>query len=212
MANDPPKINPTGSLGPGQNPQDGLSEKQAPSDSFKSLMGQNDAAEKMPSGPSPMELASQGKPLQTSGPTSDSVMSQMNSTSSVLGDINNQLSQNPDLKKTHKYILNNKLTSANQNIRAAAEKAGVSPGDASVEFDKKNPMDKFVGLISDSQNQLMGAQGELTKISQSGQTMNPGALLTMQVKLSKAQQELEYSSVLLSQVTSGIKTMFNIQF
>ena len=44
-----------------------------------------------------------------------------------------------------------------------------------------------------------------------GGSLSPAALLTIQVKLAKAQQELEYSSVLLSKAVDDIKTMFNIQ-
>jgi len=41
--------------------------------------------------------------------------------------------------------------------------------------------------------------------------MNPGDILLIQVKLAKAKQELEYSSVLLSTAVRDIKTLFNIQ-
>ena len=163
-------------------------------------------------GPSPLDLASGTmQPLQV-GPTNESIMSQMHSTSSVLGDLQNRLSQkNLNLKQSHKYLLKNKLSSAHQNIQTVASKMGAETTQPPALMSRSNPVHKFLGLLSDSQAQLSGAQAKIQELNSQGQAMSPGELLLIQVKLAKAQQELEYSSVLLSTATSDIKTLFNIQ-
>jgi len=68
-----------------------------------------------------------------------------------------------------------------------------------------------LGLITDGQDQLNKTQDMIQNMKLSDGTISPAQLLLIQVKMAKAQQELEYSSVLLSKAVDDIKTMFNIQ-
>lgn len=215
MANDRPEeiskptgIDPSKSIQPGE-------EAPKPNQSFESFMheqGPGAPTGAKVEGPSPFDLAAQGQGQVVAGPTNDSIIGQMNSSSTVLGDLSNQLN-NKDLKlrQSQKYLLRNKLNAANKNIRAAAGKAGVDIGPPVSQFSRQSPITKFLGLVTDSQKQLQGAQSKIQELNSNGQSMNPGEMLMIQVKLSKAQQELEYCSVLLSTATSDIKTLFNIQ-
>lgn len=161
--------------------------------------------------PSPMQaLAPQ---TNVNGPpTMESVQQQMKATSSQLGDINQKLNTpNLKLKPSEKFLVRSKLEDAHTNIREAAQKVGVEP---SSEVDTKglqNPIAKFIALIGDGQEQLESAQNMLTKMSSSGQLVNPGDLLLAQVKINRAQQQLDFSSVVLSKAIEGIKTLFNVQ-
>ena len=203
------------SIQPGKNPLSNPS-KSFPSKSFETYMKEGSGIE--PAGakgsvPSPFDLASQGKsPLGMKGPTQASILGQMSSASSVLGDLQNKMHQkNFNLRQSEKSLLRNKLTNANQSLRAVAKKVGVA-GDAPVSSGNgKNPLNKFLNLLSDSQTQLFHAQSKIHELNSSGVSMNPGDLLLIQVKLAKAQQELEYSSILMSTAVSDIKTLFNIQ-
>lgn len=204
----PMNIDPTKSIQPGED------QGAKPSQSFESFMkeGQGPQQGAKTEGPSPFDLVAQGKAAVTTGPSHESILGQMNSTSSVLGDLQTQMNnKNLNLRQSQKYLLRNKLTSANQNIRTATQKTGVKTDDAPSQFNRKNPVTKFLGLLSDSQNQLQNAQSKINEMNISGQSLNPGDLLLIQIKLAKAQQELEYSSVLLSTAVSDIKTLFNIQ-
>lgn len=201
-------IDPTKSIQPGEQ------EQSKPSQSFDSFMkeGGPQGPTAKTEGPSPFDLAAQGKAAFTAGPTHESVLGQMNSTASVLGDLQSQMNnKNLNLRQSQKYLLRNKLTSANQNIRTAAQKTGADVGPPVSQFNRKNPVNKFLGLLADSQSQLSNAQTKIKELNSNGMSMNPGDLLLIQVKLAKAQQELEYSSVLLSTAVSDIKTLFNIQ-
>lgn len=210
----PDEISKISNIDPTKLIQPGEDKGAKPSQSFESFMKEGQGAQggSKITAPSPFDLAGQGKAAVKTGPSHESILGQMNSTSSVLGDLQTQMNnKNLNLRQSQKYLLRNKLTSANQNIRAVAQKTGVNTGEPPSEFNRKNPVTKFLGLISDSQNQLQGAQSKINAMNMTGESMNPGDLLLIQVKLAKAQQELEYSSVLLSTAVSDIKTLFNIQ-
>jgi hypothetical protein len=160
---------------------------------------------------SPFELAG-GKAAAGAGPTMESIQAQMHSTSSVIGDLQNQLhTKNLKLKQSQKYLLRNKLSSANENIHSAAENTGIEKEEPPSTTLRQSPITKFLALLTDGQNQLDKTNDMIQTLNSTGQMMEPGKLLLVQVKLAKAQQELEYSSVLLGKAVDDIKTMFNIQ-
>ncbi len=204
-----PASNPSESVKPIQGDDPG----KTPDRTFESYMNEP-AKESAPTegkGVSPFELAAQ-KPTQTQAPTMESIHGQMNATSGVLGDIQNQLStKNLKLKQSQKYLLRNKLSEANAHIRTAAAKAGVDVGAPPSMTARQNPIKKYLAYISDGQKQLVGAQNKLKELSASGHQLKPGQMLLIQVKMNKAQQSLEYSSILLSKAVDDIKMLFNIQ-
>ncbi|MBP9842139.1 MAG: hypothetical protein KBC64_06935 [Simkaniaceae bacterium] len=202
------KIDATRPIGDGEEPQ------QEPSRSFKSVMNEQNEQQVQGSKsnqPSPFDLPQDGK-FQLPAPTQESVVHQMNSTSSMLGDIQNQLNtKNLQLKPSQKYLLRNKLTESNSLIRSAATKVGVDPGPLPQGVSQQSPIAKFLALVTDGQNQLQSATNSIKHLQTQGGHINSGELLMVQVKLAKAQQELEYSSVLLSKAVDDLKTLFNIQ-
>lgn len=160
---------------------------------------------------SPMDLARQSV-LPGSTPTLDSVNSQMQTASSSLGDLQNKLNTpNLKLKPSQKYLLRNKLTEANSQIRDVAGKAGVEVGPPVSPLSRNNPVSKFLALVTDGEQQINQAQQLMTDLAKKGGSLRPADLLLMQVKLTKAQQEIEYSSVLLSKAVDDIKVLFNVQ-
>lgn len=201
----PQKIDPTKSRQPGEEkPQ------QAPAKPFSSYMGEKTEGPTSAQ-PSPMDIA-KGQVGPTSQPTMESVHAQMKSASSTLGDINTQLqTPNLKLKRSQNYLLRNKLSDANQNIRTAASKVGVDVGKPPQTSGHQNPIARYLNMVGDSQKQLSAAQNKVNELSQKGDSVNPAELLTVQIKVNKATQELEYASVLLSNAVSSLKMMFNVQ-
>lgn len=188
-------------------------EQQQPSTSFETYMHQpkTSSAQSPTAGVSPYDLAGQGKVAQPI-PTQEALNTQLKAASSQLGDIQNQLNtKNLTLKQSQKYLLRNKLKNANDFIRTATAKTGAELTQPPTLLSRQNPIQKYLAMVTDSQKNLENAQSQLQKLSTNGQTMEPGQLLLIQVKLSKAQQELEYSSILLSKAIDDIKTLFNIQ-
>jgi len=195
-------------------PVPGGQEQPSSDKAFQSYMETGQAPQKAPgepgsTSPSPLDLANTQKNLST--PTQETVLGQMNSTSGVLGDIQKQLqTKNLKLKPSQKYLLRNKLNESNTLIRSAAAKVGVKVGPMPAANSRQNPIARFLNMVNDSQTQLVAAQEQLQHVNKEGH-VNPGQLLLVQIKLSKAQQELEYSSVLLSKAVEDVKTLFNIQ-
>ncbi|MBI3211250.1 MAG: hypothetical protein HYZ47_00995 [Simkania negevensis] len=187
---------------------------QQPKESFQSFMEEGKGTQPTTSqtaGVSPFDLAKEAAVPQTI-PKIETINQQMQSTSTVLGDLQQQLNKKDlKLKSSQKYLLRNKLTSANENIRSVADKVGVETGPLPPTNIRQSPVTKLISLVTDGQSQLEKTQDMIQKMTESGKPLNPGELLLIQVRLAKAQQQLEYSSILLSKAVDDIKTLFNIQ-
>lgn len=179
---------------------------------FQGFMEKSPTAKEQGSqeGISPIELP-KGAGFQTAGPSIESLLGQVNTTEANFNNLKNQLNT-PDLKfkRQHQYLLRNKLTDANDHIRGASNRLNADMIDPSKLSQKAGPVEKFLAYVTDGQNQLLAAKARLEQLKSQGQ-VSPSDMLLVQVKLSQAQQELEYSSILLSSVISVLKQMMNIQ-
>lgn len=195
--------------------QTGEEKGSTPSQSFAALMQGEKASPMATSGKapliSPFELAQGQSPL-AQAPTIDSLLSQVNRAQGTLDDLQNNISYpNLKLKSSHKFLMKNKLTDANANLRAANAKLGadVPPEPDHTKF--SGPLSRFLAFLSDGQAQLQSAQKQLQDLKNKGTSITPGDFLLIQVKMSKASQELEYTSVLLSNAVSGFKQLMQVQ-
>jgi hypothetical protein len=163
-------------------------------------------------GTTPYDLA-KGQQAPMGTPTLDSINDQTTAASGTLNTLDDQLNtKNLKLKQSQKYLLRNKLSEANSHIRTAATKAGVDvQQDPPATGVKQNPIRRYLDYVSDSQNQLAAVQNKIKEISTNGGSLSPGDMLMIQVKLNKAQQALDYSSVLLGKAVDDIKMLFNVQ-
>jgi uncharacterized phage infection (PIP) family protein YhgE len=159
---------------------------------------------------SPFDLA-HGK-VPPPGPNFSTIQDQAKQAQSTLGDIHDQLNTPKlKLKQSTKYLLKNKLNSANGHIQSAAGKLGAAPAQEEEAPSGAGPLGKFLGLVTSGQRQMAQTQQQLTDLSEKGTEMRPADFLLIQIKLSKAQQELEYSSMLLGKAVDDMKQMMNIQ-
>jgi len=162
-----------------------------------------------PSEISPMDLASKAGISTT--PSFETLLSQANNAQDTLGTVQQNL-QTPNLKfkKSQADLLKNKLSNANEHLTAASQKMGANVPQETQVPKTANPVTKFVGMVTDGQNKLAEAHDQLQNLKTKG-SMDPGSMLLVQVKLAQAQQEIEYSSVLLNKVVDSIKQVINIQ-
>jgi hypothetical protein len=164
-----------------------------------------------PGGISPMDLVQNQTPL-TQGPSFDSLLSQTKSVQGMLGDINTNLqTKNLKLKQSDRASLRSKLTSANSYLKAANVKIGAPVTEETPPSAGGGILGKFLGYITQGQANVSAAQQQILNMKKSGNALNPGDFLAVQIKLAHAQQEIEYASMMLSNVVSGLKTLFNIQ-
>jgi flagellar hook-basal body complex protein FliE len=186
---------------------------------FANLMQEKGpAAEQMPSANkvtavSPFDLAGIGaKPI--AAPNMDTLMHQANIAQNTLSTVHGQLSYpNLKLKASQKYLVKNKLMDANNHLRAANAKMGISPEATPVAATTKEsgPIAQYLGYVTDGLNQLEAGKKELGRISAQGAKLSPAEFMLIQLKLNKAQQELDFTSAVLGKSIEGFKTIMNVQ-
>jgi hypothetical protein len=160
---------------------------------------------------SPMDLAKTGIE-QSKAPSFNTIASQLQTTQSSMGDIQSQLNT-PNLKFKHSQqkLLESKLTDAKDHLKGAASLLNAEILPEKKVSSSASPVTRFLSYLTDGQNQLTETKKSLESLAQQGKNLTPGQLLLIQVKLSQAQQEIEYSSVLLSKVIDVLKQIINIQ-
>jgi hypothetical protein len=172
---------------------------------------QNQPTQSSSNAPSPMSIANQNTIAQKP-PSIAEVQNQMQSVSSSLGDIKNQLhTKGLKLKQSDKYLIRSKLGNMNQSLRSVSQNLGLNPGPSPDLSSKSSPIAKFLELVSDGQKQLGSAAQDINNASKQPGGVNPAKLILVQVKLQKAQQELDFTSAILGKSTDMIKTLFNVQ-
>lgn len=214
MANATPQPPPTDRIGatPAVGPsssEDQKMEMQA-ENTFKSYMEQAQGPQKAGGAAqiSPFDLAHGGA---LPSPSYDNLLAQTVNAQNALGGLKTQLDY-PNLKvnEAHRRLLDGKLSDSNAMFRSAAAKMGapISPDTAGA---AKNPVEKFLNMVTDGQSQMLAAKKQLQDLKDKGEQLNPGDMLLIQLKLNKAQQLLEFSSVVLSKAVDSFKSLMQIQ-
>jgi hypothetical protein len=197
----------------GEDKQTGGPVPQPAPGSFESAMekaAQQPSPGTKPEGVSPFELAQKQSPL-IQGPTFDNLLSQTKSVQGLLGDVNTQLqTKNLKLKQSDRASLRSKLTNANSYLKAANVKMGADVVETPTP-QSGGIIGKFLGYVTQGQANVAAAQKQLLDLKSKGDALKPADFLAIQVKLAHAQQEIEYASMMLANVVSGLKTLFNIQ-
>ncbi len=144
-------------------------------------------------------------------PTLASIKGQANSVDASLDSLHAQLKANPNLKMKaqHARLLEDKLKQSNKHLKEASQNLGI-PSSALKKPASKGPIHRFLGYVTNGQKQILEAKKKLETLKTEG-SLNPADLILVQVKLSQAQQDLEYSSILLGKVVDMFKQIMNIQ-
>lgn len=184
-----------------------------PPSTFESYMQDTGAGVRgMPPSAAPPTQGMTPLPASTNIPPSFSTLNaQAKVAQDSLGQVGQQLNTpNLKLKRSQTHLLKNKLQDSNGYIRQAGSKLGVDapplkmpPG--------SNAIGRFLAYIGDGQDQLLSIQQKLKQLTAEGTELRPGDMMFIQIKMSQAQQEIEYSSTLLGNVISSIKTILNTQ-
>jgi hypothetical protein len=150
-------------------------------------------------------------PATTGTPTFQSIQAQTKTAQDTLGDVAQKLNDpNLKLKRSQSLLVRQKLTDAQSHIRAAGAKLGVDAPPFKMPAGASG-IGKFLAWVNDGQDQMLAAQKKLSQLGANGQEINPADMLSIQVKMGLAQQEIEYTSTLLSKVIDTIKQTINIQ-
>jgi hypothetical protein len=163
-----------------------------------------------PGGPTPMNAVRPGN-LPTAAPTMDSLSMQAKNAHDTLGTVEKQLKdKNLQLKRSQSHLVRQKLGDANNYLRAAGSKLGTPPSQER-NLAGLSGVSRFVAMINEGQDQLLQVQQQLHEMSARGANVSPADMMTIQVKMGLAQQEIEYTSTLLSKVIQSVTQIMNTQ-
>lgn len=177
---------------------------------FESHMQSKQVPASQVGGPTPMEMT-RTQPIAVGTPTFDSLTQQSRLTQDTLGTIEKQLNdRNLKLKRSQSHLVKQKLGDANQYLHAAASKLGTQPLEEKSTAGMSG-VTKFIAMVNHGQNQLVSVQEQIAQMSKNKGSMSPADMLSVQVKMGLAQQEVEYTSTLLGKVIQSITQIINTQ-
>lgn len=115
------------------------------------------------------------------------------------------------IKPAYRNLLKNKLTHINDNLRIALSAAGVENVPPAPQAISPNPIDRFLGFLTDGQAQLKSITKEVQYMHLNKNNINAAAMLAVQIKVGFIQQELEFFSSVLNKALESTKTIMNVQ-
>jgi hypothetical protein len=163
-----------------------------------------------PGGPTPMDVT-RGQAISPTGLSIDSISAQARNVQDSLGTIAGQLKdKNLKLRRSESHLIRQKLGDASTHIRAAGSKLGLSMPEEKIPANLSG-ISKFIAMVNSGQDKMAEVQAQLKKMSASGAQVSPGEMLSVQVKMGLAQQEISYTSTLLGKVIQSITQLINTQ-
>lgn len=163
-----------------------------------------------PTGPTPMDMA-KTPVMSTAGVSFNSILAQAKTSQDSLGIVEKQLKdKNLKLKRSQSHLVRQKLGDANEYTRAAGSKMGAKMPESNM-APGLTGISRFIAMVNDGQDQLLAVQNHLSDIAAKGTQMSAADMMSVQVKMGLAQQEIEYTSTLLSKVIQSITQVINTQ-
>jgi hypothetical protein len=163
-----------------------------------------------PAGSNALDMA-KAPALSTAGVSFNSLLAQAKTAQDSLGTVEKQLNdKNLKLKRSQSHLVRQKLGDANEYVKAAGTKLGVPMPEANTSSNLTG-ISRFIAMVNDGQDQLQQVQRHLQEISEKGTQMTSADMMSVQVKMGLAQQEIEYTSTLLSKVIQAITQVINTQ-
>lgn len=107
--------------------------------------------------------------------------------------------------------LRNKLSHIDDNLRIALSKSGLEYTPPPEATKAQTPIERFLGLLTDSQTKLDTLTQDISRLDKLGVQMSPATLLVLQMKVGMVQQEVEFFSGLLNKALESTKTIMNVQ-
>lgn len=135
-----------------------------------------------------------------------------------LDSIRNQIADaQGDIKPSYQTLLKNRLTHIDESIKIALSKAGAETpaalpvAAAAPTKGAAAPMERFLGLLTQSQYQLDHLNSTINSLSLTGAQLTPANMLALQIKVGQISQEIELFTNLLNKALESTKTLMNVQ-
>lgn len=129
-----------------------------------------------------------------------------------LDDLKEQLNTpNLEIKGSVQTLLRNKLTHINDSLRIALSKAGVEYVPTQQTTNTINPIERFIGYLTQGQYQLQHLTDSVEQMQVNKKDLSPANMLAIQIKVGYIQQEIEFFTSLLNKALESTKTVMNVQ-
>ena len=144
--------------------------------------------------------------------TQDKLVAQAQDVVAKIDEIKGKLSS-PDLelKSSVQTLLRNKLSHIDENLKIALQRAGVEYHAPEKVETPKNPVERFLGFLTDGQHQLNTLANDVNLMHLNRKEISPASMLAVQIKVGFVQQELEFFAALLNKTLESTKTIMNVQ-
>lgn len=121
---------------------------------------------------------------------------------------------NTEIKTSYQPLLRNRLTHIDDNLKIALSKLGEEQSAAPVasvsNTSSVNPVERFIGLMSNNQNQIESLMRLVNKLNEQ-EKIPAGMMLAIQIKVGYVQQQIELFTSLLNKALESTKTIMNVQ-
>lgn len=150
-------------------------------------------------------------------PTSKEVIALTKETTQKIEGIKEALqtaeSSNVDIKKPVEQLMQSKLTHVEDQLKIALSKAGmeVSPEAPQAVTEQFTPIANFINHLTHSQYQLESLGNYIDGLVASKGELSAANMLSIQIKVTHVQQELEFFSNLLNKALESTKALLNVQ-
>lgn len=115
------------------------------------------------------------------------------------------------LSPVHEAVLSERLVHIDSSLNSALGKVTEVSTSSFTPPNSNNPLVKFLGYLTHADFQLNNLASQINGLSAEKSNLTPAKLLTVQLKLSFAQQELEFFTNVLNKAVEGMKTIMNVQ-
>ncbi len=152
------------------------------------------------------------RPDQTARSSPDDLVAQATDVVSQIDLLKTKL-ETPDLqvKGSVQTLLRNKLTHIDESLQVALDKAGIEYVAPAQSDGMSKPLDRFLGMLTHSQNQLETLAGDVARLSAQEHSLAPADMLLIQIKVGQIQQEVELFTSMLNKALESTKTIMNVQ-
>lgn len=119
---------------------------------------------------------------------------------------------NIELSRPVRSSMQRSLVHVDESLKIALSKVGVdyTPPVAQASG-LVAPVQKFLGYLSNGQNQLEALSNQLTTLNATDQHITPSNMLALQLKMGVITQQIEFFSSLLNKCLESTKTIMNVQ-
>lgn len=121
--------------------------------------------------------------------------------------------ETPDLqlRGSVKNILRNKLEHIDESLKIAISKAGGEHTAFAKPTGLMSPIDRFLGMLTHSQNQLQSLASDVVKLQGKDGSITPANMLLIQIKVGHISQEIELFTSMLNKALESTKAIMNVQ-